>query len=126
MGLIFNPIEGILEITRDSGGPSPVNPWLSLIGTIDPSTTETIDVRELATFNRLDYIINFRNPSGTTQSLKLVVQNNAGSITSVISERMGGVVGVSLNPQVVGSDMVLEVVNGSPTLINYSGLVAAI
>jgi hypothetical protein len=65
--------------------------------TIGPGTT-IVDTTLLSTWSRLDYIINFKdNPITVTKSLKLIAQNNAGTITDSVSERMGGPINVQVS-----------------------------
>ena len=79
---------------------------------IPASSTTVIDTNLLTSFSRLDYIINFKNsPVTLTKSLKLVVQNNAGSLTDTVSERMGGAINVLLNVTDDSIDSFLGVTN---------------
>jgi hypothetical protein len=79
---------------------------------VSASSTEVIDTTLLSTFSRLDYIINFKdNPITVTKSLKLVVQNDAGSLTDKVSERMGGNIDVDVDVTDDAVDASIEITN---------------
>ena len=69
--------------------------------TIPAGQTVVVDTNLLSTFSRIDYILNFKDtPITVTKSMKLVVQNDSGNVTDMVSERMGG----SINIQVSATD----------------------
>ena len=80
--------------------------------TVPASSTAILDTNLLSTWSRIDYIINFKDsPVTVTKSLKLVAQNNAGTITDMVSERMGGPINVAVAVTDDGVDGFLEVTN---------------
>jgi hypothetical protein len=98
------------------------NIWTKTTLVIPPSTTQTIDVTLISTFSRIDYIVNFKNPSDVTKSMKIVVQNDAGNISDVVSERMGGALDVLLNVTDDSVDTFLEITNNELTALTITFL----
>lgn len=79
---------------------------------IPANTMVVADVNLLSSFSRLDYIMNFKDsPVTVTKSMKVVVQNDSGALTSSVSERMGGAINVLINVTDDSVDAFLEVTN---------------
>jgi len=79
---------------------------------IPASSTVVVDTNLLSTFSRIDYIINFKDdPITVTKSMKLVAQNNAGTVTDMVSERMGGSIDVAVSVTDDSVDAFLEITN---------------
>ena len=52
----------------------------------------------LANFTRIDYQLTFKDtPVTVTKSLRLVANNNAGTVTTTVSERQGGSINVAVD-----------------------------
>jgi hypothetical protein len=51
------------------------------------------------------------NPTTVTKSLKLTVQNNAGSLKDSVSERLGGPINAAVNVTDDAVDAMIEVTN---------------
>jgi hypothetical protein len=80
--------------------------------TVGAGLTVVIDTTLLSTFSRLDYIINMKdNPVTVTKSLKLIVQNDAGSLKDSVSERMGGPINAAVDVTDDAVDAMIEVTN---------------
>ena len=95
--------------------------------TIPASSTTTIDTNLLSSFSRIDYIINFKdNPVTVTKSMKVVVQNNAGTITDSVSERMGGPINVQIANTDDAVDQFLEITNNESFALDVTYLKAKI
>ena len=87
-----NTAVNVLIAPGSSIGFSPFGPLI-----VSASSSLVIDTNLLSTFSRLDYIINFKDsPVTVTKSLKLVIQNDAGLLTDMVSERMGGAIDVDV------------------------------
>ena len=79
---------------------------------VGASSTIVVDTNLLSTFSRLDYIINFKDdPITVTKSLKLVSQNDAGTLSNLVSERMGGAIDVEVDVTDDAVDAFLEITN---------------
>ena len=87
--------------------------WLSFGPVIvGAGQTVVIDTNLLSSFSRIDYILNFKDsPVTVTKSLKLVVQNNAGTITDTVSERLGGSIDLDVDVTDDAVDAFLEITN---------------
>ena len=80
--------------------------------TIPASSTVVVDTNLLADFSRIDYILNFKDdPVTVTRSQKLVAQNNAGTVTSTVTERLGGAIDADVDFTDDGVDGFLEITN---------------
>lgn len=80
--------------------------------TVPASSAMVIDTNLLSTFSRLEYILNFKDsPITVTKSLKLIVQNNAGTLTESVSERLGGSIDVDIDVTDDAIDAFIEVTN---------------
>lgn len=79
---------------------------------IPASTMVVVDTNLISSFSRLDYILNFKDsPVTVTKSLRLAVQNNGGSITDTVSERLGGTIDVLIDVTDDTVDTFLEITN---------------
>lgn len=79
---------------------------------VDAGQTLVVDVTLLSAFSRIDYIINYKdNPVTVTRSQKLTVQNNAGTITETVSERLGGSIDAPINVTDDSVDCFIEITN---------------
>ena len=59
-----------------------------------------------------DYILNFKDdPITVTKSLRLALQNNAGTLTDIVSERQGGAIDLSVDVTDDGVDAFVEITN---------------
>lgn len=80
--------------------------------TVGAGLTVVVDTTLLSSFSRLDYILNFKdNPVTVTKSLKLAVQNNAGSLKDSVSERLGGPISLSVDVTDDAVDAMIEITN---------------
>ena len=110
---IENPVDGgtdkrvaITQVINDALA------WSKFEVTVSASSTAVIDTNLLSSFSRIDYIINFKDdPVTVTKSLKVVVQNDAGDVSDVVSERMGGRIDVSVDVTDDAVDAFLEITN---------------
>jgi hypothetical protein len=70
------------------------------------------DTNLLSSFSRIDYILNFKDdPVTVTKSLKLIVQNNGGSVSDSVSERKGGPISVTVGVSDDSIDAFLDITN---------------
>jgi hypothetical protein len=90
-----------------AGGFTPFGPVI-----VSASSSLVVDATLLSTFSRLDYILNFKdNPVTVTKSLKLIVQNDAGSLKDSVSERLGGPINVLVDVTDDAVDAFLQITN---------------
>jgi hypothetical protein len=102
-----NSARNVVIAPGSAGGYFPFGPI-----TVGAGLTVVIDTTLLSTFSRLDYIINMKdNPTTVTKSLKLTVQNNAGSLKDSVSERLGGPINAAVNVTDDAVDAMIEVTN---------------
>ena len=102
-----NTAVNVIIAPGSAGGFTPFGPI-----TISASQTLVIDTTLLSSFSRLDYIINFKdNPVTVTKSLKLVVQNNAGTLRETRSERLGGPINTTIDVTDDAIDAMISITN---------------
>ena len=102
-------------------------PWTKSEVVVPASSTVVIDTTLLSTFSRIDYIINFKDsPVTVTRSFKLVVQNDGGTVSHVISERMGGSIDADIDVTDDAVDAFVEVTNNESFAVTVTYLRAAI
>lgn len=107
---VFKPTEDALRVCLVDAASGA--PWTKSEIVIPASSTVTADINLLTSFSRLDYFLNFKDvPTTVTKSLKYVVQNDAGTLTDAVSERMGGSINVSVACSDDGVDQFLEITN---------------
>lgn len=108
-----NPDDGGTDVRVClTGASTDVLPFQKFETTVSASSTAVIDTNLLSSFSRIDYIINFKDsPVTVTKSMKVVVQNNAGTVTDSVSERMGGPINVSIDNTDDAVDQFLEITN---------------
>lgn len=83
--------------------------------TIPSSSTLTVDTNTFATLNHVDYSMHFKNAgSSVTKSLKLAVRRIGASVADTVSSKFGSAMNLSVNPQIVGSNMEVRVTNNEP------------
>ena len=87
-------------------------PWTKSEVIVPASSTVVIDTNLLTSFSRLDYILNFKDdPVTVTKSLKLVVQNDSGTLSEIVTERMGGSIDVDVDVTDDAVDAFVEITN---------------
>lgn len=80
--------------------------------TLPANSTLSVDVNLLSTFTRINYVLNFKDsPLTVSKSLKVQVQNNGGSVTDSVSERLGGPVDVLVAVTDDSIDQFLDLTN---------------
>lgn len=90
---------------------------------IPPTSTVVVDTNLLSSFSRIDYVLNFKDdPITITKSLKLVAQNNAGTVSDMVTERMGGNMDIAVNFTDDSVDGFLELTNNESFAVTLTFL----
>lgn len=99
--------------------------WTRSVVSIPANSTVTVDVTLLSSFSRIDYILDFLKVSdNSTKSLSLVVQNNAGTISDSVSNRLGGSINLAVNVTQNLVDEFLDVTNNEASALTLTFLKA--
>jgi hypothetical protein len=99
--------------------------WTKSTLTIPANSTVTADVTLLSSFNRIDYILDFVKVSdSSTKSMTLIVQNNAGTVSDSVTNRLGGSINLALNVTQNLVDEFLDVTNNESSALTLTMLKA--
>ena len=79
--------------------------------TVPALSTLTVDTVATSKFRGLKYFLSAWQIGGNSKSLDMRVQNNNGVISDTVSDRIGGVLSMSIGASISGSDTILEVTN---------------
>jgi hypothetical protein len=117
MAFKFNPFTGNFDI--DTTGAS-TNVWETLAATATASSTLTFDTIALTSFNHLEYIINYEDPSNNRKSVSLTVVNNNGTIKEIISRRLGANLDIDVTTDINAGNFELKFINNEAFDIDVS------
>lgn len=93
--------------------------WKSLLVSVAPSETKTIDSIPLASVNGLKYVL--RAAGNTKVNLReMVVSKHNGDISDAVYSRLGDSLTIDYNVLVIGSDVVLQAINNESFAIEVS------
>lgn len=117
MAFKFNPFTGTFDIVNNAASSSV---WETLSGTANASSTLVFDTIDLTSFNHLEYIINYEDPSNNRKSVSITVVNNNGTIKDTVSRRLGANLNIDVVTNINGGDFELQFINNEAFAIDVS------
>lgn len=91
------------------------SPWIRVSDIVNTSTTSVVDTLALSSFNKIEYIITYKDlVTGEGKGLNVTVINDNGTIKESVYAITGAPLDVDLDTDINGSNYELEITNNEP------------